>query len=497
MAGHDGLDRVDLWVRGNRLTTADLACEALTKTGAFVGDYLPIMDAGWLLVETRETPMHVGGLQLFTPPKDMGPDFISDMFRNLVETNAPTSPFNQRLDRPYGRAGIFKWVEDHNVDLEYHARHSALAAPGRIRELLALVSRLHSTLLDRHRPLWELHLIEGLNDGRIALYTKFHHSMFDGVGGIRQLLRSFTPDEDERGLKPLWAIEPIKRSRSASADTGAPSPFDMVGRAIGGPLTQVRAAAGASVALTKQTVGRLRGGDEPYLFEAPNSILNGRISGSRRFAADSWSLERIKACGKAHGATVNDMVLAICGGALRAYLDDLGELPDKGLIAMVPVSIRPDGEDTRGNALSMLLCDLATDEADPVVRLARIKKSMDGGKERLASMSHAELVDYALLLTAPNLLGTLTNVAGRIKPSCNLVISNVPGPKEPLFWNGARMEGMYPVSLIPQGQALNITLTSYCDEVAFSVTADRKTLPSVQRLLEHFENALAELEERA
>ncbi len=461
-----------------------------------MGDRLPIMDAGWLLVEGRETPMHVAGLQLFTPPDDVEPTFIGDMFRGMVEKYEPTPPFNHRLDRPYGRAGLFSWVEDPDVDLEYHARHSALAAPGRIRELLALVSRFHSTLLDRHRPLWELHLVEGLNDGRVAVYTKFHHSLFDGVGAIRQMLKSFSPDETRRDLPPPWAIEAEpRRSRS---DEGAPSPFDLIGKAVGGPLGQARAAGGATVAMTKQVVGRLRGGDEPILYSAPPSILNGRITGSRRFAADSWSLERIKQVGKSHGATINDVVMAICAGALRAYLDDLGELPDKPLIAMVPVSIRPDdASDTRGNALSMLLADLATDEPDAVARLGRIKASMDRGKERLKSMTHDELVDYALLLTAPNLLGTLSGTAGRTRPSCNLVISNVPGPREPLYWNGARMDGMYPASLIPQGQALNITLTSYVDEIAFSVTADRKTLPSVQRLLTHFEDALAELEKRA
>ncbi len=463
-----------------------------------MGDYLPITDAGWLMVETRETPMHVGGLQLFTPPDDVPPDFIAQMFTRLVETNVPTEPFNLRLDRAYGRAGIFKWVEDDDIDLEYHARHSALAQPGRIRELLALVSRLHSTLLDRHRPLWELHLIEGLADGRIGVYTKFHHSMFDGVGAIRQLLRSFTPDADRRDVRAPWAIEPLPRRRDLPAEEAGRSPFDYLGKVVGGPFNQARAAVGASAALTKQVVGRLRGGDEPILFEAPGCILNGRISGSRRFAADSWSLERIKACGKAHGATVNDVVLAVCAGALRAYLDDLGELPDKGLIAMVPVSIRPeDDPDNRGNALSFLLADLATDEPDAVARLHRIKTSMDKGKARLQSMTRDELVDYALLLTSPNLIGTLTDVAGRTRPPANLVISNVPGPREPLFWNGARMDGMYPASLLPQGQALNITLTSYVDEIAFSITADRKTLPSVQRLLVHIEDALAELEKRA
>lgn len=464
-----------------------------------MGDRLPIMDAGWLLVESRETPMHVAGLQLFTPPDDVEPTFIGDMFKQLIATNPPTPPFNQRLAHPYGRAGMFRWTEDEDIDLEYHARHSALAAPGRIRELLALVSRFHSTLLDRHRPLWEMHLIEGLNDGRIAVYTKFHHSMFDGVGAMKQLLKAFHPDPERTDLPAPWAIEPEPRHpREGEAGAGTTSPFDLVGKVFGGPVNQFRAAGGATLELTKQVVGRLRGGDEPILYSAPPSILNGRITGSRRFAADSWSLERIRACGKAHGATINDIVMAVCSGALRTYLDDLGELPDKPLVAMVPVSIRPDDDsEGRGNALSMLLADLATDEEDPVARLGRIKTSMDRGKERLKRMTHDELVDYALLLTSPNLIGTLTDTAGRTPPSCNLVISNVPGPREHLYWNGARMDGMYPASLIPQGQALNITLTSYVDEIAFSVTADRKTLPSVQRLLTHFEESLAELEARA
>ncbi len=453
-------------------------------------DRLPVTDAGWLLIEGRETPMHVAGLQLFTLPDDVPPEFVRELYAWLRKQTDIQRPFDQRLQHPYGRAGTYAWETDPGIDLEYHVRHSALPQPGRIRELLALTSRLHSTLLDRHRPLWEIHLVEGLDDGRIAVYTKFHHSMFDGVGAIRQMLRSFSPDEEARDLPPPWCIPPVERTA-----TGEASALEVLRKTISAPVGQASAAVGATRALAKQLISKVRGVEaEVVPFQSPNSILNGRITGARRFAADSYDLERVKALSKELGATLNDVVLTVCSGALRAYLDTIGGLPDKPLIALCPVSIRRDDESTGGNAISMLLADLATDEPDPLQRLARIKASMDRGKERLASMNQTELIDYALLLSAPTILGNLAGTAGRTRPVYNVVISNVPGPRNDLFWNGARMDGMYPVSLLPDGQALNITLTSYVDTLAFGVTACRKTLPHVQRLLDHFEDALTGLE---
>lgn len=464
-----------------------------------MGERLPITDGAWLAIEGRATPMHVAGLQLFRYPDDAPPTFLADLHEHFRSPRNVVPPFSSRLDRPYGIAGQFSWVQDDDVDLDYHVRHSALPAPGRVRELFVLISRLHSTLLDRTRPLWETHLIEGLTDNRFAVYTKFHHSMFDGVGAMRAAQRMFSTDPDARDLPAPWAVHPDEFATTTDRDDGeAASAFAQVGRLVSAQLSQAGSVVGVTRAFASQFAGKIRGVEgEVVPYEAPKSILNGRISGSRRFAADGFAFERIRDVGKAYGATVNDVVLAMCASALRNYLADLNRLPDKPLIAMIPVSIRPDDAGARGNALSMLLANLATDVADPVDRLAAIKASMDRGKERLQSMSREELVNYALALTAPTVFGNLIGTAGRGRPTHNVVISNVPGPREPMYFNGARMEGLYPVSLLPQGQALNITLTSYVGDMEFGITACRKTLPHVQRLLDYLTNALEELEAAA
>lgn len=454
---------------------------------------LSLPDAAWLLIEGRERPMHVGGLQLFRPPEGSGPEWIADVVQTLRTATDVREPFNQRLARPYGIArGIYSWVED-EVELDYHFRHLALPEPGRIRELLATVSQLHSTLLDRHRPLWQCYLIEGIEDGRVALYTKVHHSMLDGVAAMRQLIRSFSADPDDRDLPPPWATPRSERSsREAAEPRGVlGQTTDLLRLATGG------VSSGLTVTRTiiSQVVKAQFEAAEVVPFQAPASMLNQRLSGSRRFVAQSYEMERIRGVSKALDATVNDVMLAMCSGALRAYLLDNAGLPDKPLIALVPVSFRPkDGPET-GNSISLVPANLATHLADPLARLELIRSSMNAIKDRLRDMSPMDLVNYGIAMTAPLVLGELTGLSGRLpRPTFNVVISNVPGPDHPLYWNGAEMLGLYPASLLNEGYGVNITMTSYNGSMDIGITADRNALPSVQRLIDHLEDALTDLE---
>ncbi len=457
---------------------------------------LGVTDAGWLLVERPDRPMHVGGLLLFDPPPDAGPEFLRE---HLIEParrhHGVRRPFDQRLVRPYGRAGIYHWVTDEHLDLDVHLRHLALPAPGRIRELLELVSASHSTLLDRHRPLWQVTLVEGLEDGRFAAHAKVHHSMLDGVAAMKQLLASFSSDPRERDLPPPWA-------RGAGQRVAAePDGSSLIGTALGLVRESVGEAvsiSGVSRALTRQVWQATRDVTQTMPFQAPRTILNQPLTGARRYVAQSYDLDRLRSVADGFEVTLNDVVLTMCSGALRTYLDDLRELPDDPLIALVPVSIRPaDDEHGEGNALTLLLANLATHLDDPVARLEMIKASMDHGKDRLKRLSRRELRDYGLVLAAPTLLAQLTGTGGRMPPVHNLTISNVPGPAEPLYWNGARLSGVYPISLLPDGDALNITQLSYCGQLELGVTAARDRLPRIQRLIDHLEESLRELERAA
>ena len=451
---------------------------------------MPPTDALFLLGETREHPMHVGSLQLFQPPDGATALDVRKMFEEAVAQNEVAPLFQKRPRRSVTTLGQWGWSVDKMFDLEHHVRRSALPEPGRILELLALCSRLHSTLLDRHRPLWETHLIEGLEDGRYASYFKVHHSLVDGVSALRLLSKMLSTDPDERGMPAPWAPRPAKEPREKGSSSRNPAQqvlhrlSDMVG--LGPALAQ--------------TVSRaLREQSGAMSLSAPKSMLNVPITGARRFAAQSWPIERIRAVGKAADATVNDVVLAMCAGALRTYLLSMDALPDAPLIAMVPVSLHGDetGGGDGGNSVGAVMCSLGTHIADAGQRLETVHRSMEEGKEFLRSLTPLQILAMSAVGLTPIALYPVLGLTGTLRPPFNLVISNVPGPRQPLYWNGARLDGLYPLSIPLDGQALNITCTSYSEEIAFGLTGCRRSVPHLQHLLGHLDDELHALEHAA
>ncbi|MGW7533762.1 WS/DGAT/MGAT family O-acyltransferase [Amycolatopsis sp. NPDC054798] len=447
---------------------------------------MPVTDSMFLMVETREHPMHVGGLQLFRKPEGAGEDYLRDLRRSLLESDNMRSVFRMRPSRPVNTVGHVRWSRDTDLELDYHFRHSALPQPGRIRELLELTSRWHSTLLDRHRPLWETHLIEGLRDGRFAIYSKIHHALMDGVSALRHLQGTLSDDPADLDCPPPWG----SRDKPAANHNGrAPaSPFALVGKTF----EQVAGIAPAAAKVAREAFREHR---LTLPMQAPKTMLNVPIGGARRFAAQSWPLDRVREVATAAGVSRNDVVLAMCSGALRDYLIEQSALPDAPLVAMVPVSLRRrDSGDATGNNIGALLCNLATDHSDPAQRLAAISESMSNGKKLFSQLSPLQ----TLLLSGINVaqLGAspIPGVVGNTRPPFNLVISNVPGPRKQMYWNGAALDGIYPASVLLDGQALNITLTSNGDNLDFGVTGCRRSVPHLQRILTHLDTALAELE---
>lgn len=446
---------------------------------------LSIMDSGWLMMETRETPMHVGGLALFAIPQDAPADYMEGIYRYLVEVNGICRPFNQKIQSHLPMRMDAAWVEDKTFDIDYHVRHSALPRPGRVRELLALVSRLHAQRLDPSRPLWEAYLIEGVEGNRFALYTKMHHSMVDGVAGMHLMQSRLARNAEER-LPAPWSSE-WDAEKKPKKSSGAPA----VNTGMKGAVNNLRRGSGQLVDLLRQP----KDGNVKSIYRSPKTQLNRRVTGARRFAAQSWSLSRIKAAGKEHGGTVNDIFLAMCGGALRRYLLSQDALPGQPLVAQVPVSLRSaDQAGDGGNAITTVQVSLGTHIAEPLNRLAAIQDSMKGVKSRLGDMQKSEIDVYTVLTNMPLSLGQVTGLSGRVSPMFNLVISNVPGPKDSLYLNGAEMLASYPVSLVLHGYALNITVVSYKDSLEFGVIGCRDTLPHIQRFLDYFEESLVELE---
>lgn len=447
---------------------------------------MPVTDSMFLLAESREHPMHVGGLQLFELPDGAGPDYVSDFHRQLLSLADVRPLFRRRPRGPVGTVGQFAWSNDDQLDLEYHVRLSGLPGPGRVRELLELTSRLHGHLLDRHRPLWEFTMMEGLEGNRFATYTKVHHALLDGVSALRLLQSSLSEDPSDMDVRPPWS----PRVRTDVFDTKKEdSAFDPV-RAVGDFVKEMR---GFGTATTRLVNEAFREQSATLSFQAPRSMFNVAITGARRFAAQGWPLDRIKAVGRAAGATMNDVMLAMCSGALRKYLLDLGALPDKPLVAAIPMSLRTD-RSVGGNAIGLILCDLATTEPDAAVRLETIHESMLKGKAVYHGMSRLQITALSALPLIPLAIGMIPGMVRITPPAFNILISNVPGPRRPLYWNGARMTGVYPLSIPYEGQALNITVTSYAGFLEFGLTGCRRTVPHLQRLLGLLEDSLAELE---
>ncbi|MEZ4403876.1 MAG: wax ester/triacylglycerol synthase family O-acyltransferase [Kofleriaceae bacterium] len=457
------------------------------------GKKLTVFDAFFLAAETREAMMHVGGLLIFSPPAGAHPQLLRHLADELRQSVEIYPPWNLRLWTPeFLKNPLQAWLEEPNVDLEYHVRRSALPAPGDERELGILVSRLHSVPIDFHRPPWEVHFIEGLEGGRFAMYFKIHHALVDGYTSMKLLARSLSHDPDDRDTPMFFARAP--RARSITREEADPAPT------VERVLEAVRLQVGASREAGRAIMNVLRAqqaGDRDLVapMGAPRTLINRRISRNRRFATQQYPTERLRALAKAGGGTINDVALSVCGGALRRYLHEQGGLPAQGLTAMLPVNVRPKDDPGGGNAVGAILCALATDIEDPRARLATVVASTRRAKEQLAGMSRSAIMQYSAALMAPLAMGQVPTAANWMKPAFNVVVSNVPGPEQPLYFRGARLDALYPLSIPYHGQGLNITINSYVGTLNFGFTGCRDAVPSLQRLAVYSGDEVALLEQ--
>jgi diacylglycerol O-acyltransferase / wax synthase len=466
---------------------------------------LTSLDAQFLALESGSHTGHVGGLAIVDPSTAPGGEFGCDTLRELLRERLPLlPPFRWRLaevplglDYPY-------WVDDTDFDLDYHVRELALPKPGSDAQLAAQVARIHSRPLDRSRPLWELYLIEGLQSGYSAVLTKIHHAVIDGMSGaeIMGTLLDLAPEGRE-----------IEAPASNGDDGGAPGGMEMLGRGLLGvpryPLRALRAVPRAIPNIQDTpfatlpgagTIGRLTGGArERSSIAAPKTTFNGRISPHRRFAFSQMSLADVKKVKNHYGCTVNDVVMAICGSAVRRWLIEHDELPDGPLVTQVPVSVRSDDQmGTYGNRILLMSAPLHTEEDDPVQRLFKTHDAMKGVKERHKAIP-AELLQDANHFIPPAVFSRAARLTFRLstsrpgRPNWNLVISNVPGPQFPLYLGGAELQANYPVSVITDGMGLNITVMSYRGHLDFGILADRDQMPDVWKLIGWLEDGLAEL----
>ena len=437
---------------------------------------IPPLDLSWLVLESPDTPMHVGGLLTFTLPDAAPEDYLYNVAARLREQRGFQAPWNLKVGQGLRDKLVPRWVEDSDLDLEHHFRHTALPKPGGERELGNLLSDLHSRALDPRRPLWELHLIEGLAPNRFALYLKIHHSIIDGISVMRLLMEMLSDSPDVADAKAIWTI----------GATAAPNEKKDTLPSVGG---LVRATTGLVDAFTRP----LRDSALVAPYSSPRSSLSAPMNGQRRFTTAQVPLADVKAVAKASGGTVNDIVLWLCSTALQRYLDETDALPARSLTAAVPVNLRESEDFSVGTNIGTLLIRLATDVREPKERLDKIMASTKAAKTSMQAMPREAQYPYTLAATSSIALGQLTRLDALVPPMFSLVISNVPGPPHSKYLAGAKLGSLYPISLLMRGGALNITVVSVDGVMNFGFVGARDTLPHLQRLSTHLDSAMNEL----
>jgi len=452
------------------------------------------VDGAFLHLETPETPMHVASLHRFDLPARYRGDFHANLTREIARRLHLAPIFTRKLAPMPLQFANPVWIEESDVDLAYHVPRVSLPRPGTQAQFEDCAGRLHSQLLDRSRPLWRVCVIEGLETGQVGLYIKVHHSVLDGLAGVLLANALFDPTPRIRRIarKPVPRAEHpgVARLAAAALKHDAGQYFKLlrhlpdVVRTLGGMFGG--AARGAS--------GQL---GQNFTF-GPKTPLNVPITGERGFAAVSIPLDMLKQLAGAHAAKLNDVVLALCSGALRGYLARHGGVPRKPLIATMPISLREAGNAEYTTQAMLSLVNLQTQIADPLKRLHAIRDAA-GAMKALAQRARGVIPTDFPSIGAPWMLHSLAKLYGRsgivraLPPLANVVISNVPGPQEPLYAVGARMATYWPLSITEHGVGLNITVMSYAGAMGFGFTTARSAVPDACALSTALEAALREL----
>ena len=475
---------------------------------------LTSVDAQFLALESPRQYGHVGMLMLLDPSTAPGGELTLAAFQRVIAQRlALVPPLRWRLaEVPLGLDYGY-WLDDPDFDLDFHVRELALPAPGTDEMLTEQVARIIARPLDRARPLWEIYLLHGVRGDQVAVLTKMHHALIDGLSGAEI-------------LGALLDLSPEIRSVGTPERNGAdrvPGSAEMLARGLLGlaryPLRVARALPSALPHLEEvralgavpgvRTVGRVAGlvrrglgAPVPRGFgglEAPRTPFSKPLSAHRRFSFGSLPLDEVKAVKNAHGVTVNDVVVSLCAGALRRWLVAHDALPDRPLVAQIPISVRtPEQSGTYGNRIMLMTVPLFTTESDPVKRLRATHDALAEMKESQQAMPAALLADAnhfippAIFSRAARLSFALSTRWGG-RPMWNLVVSNVPGPQFPLYLAGAKVLSTYPVSVITDGMGLNITVMSYHGSLDVGIVADRDQVADVHTLIEYLAEELAVL----
>jgi diacylglycerol O-acyltransferase / wax synthase len=455
------------------------------------------LDGAFLHLETPETPMHVASLHLFDLPKGYKGDFHANIKR-LMRGRLRLAPvFTRKLAPMPLQFANPAWVKDDRVDLDYHVRRVTLPKPGTRAQFEDCAGRLHAEPLDRSRPLWQLVIIDGLQSGQAAYYFKVHHAVVDGQSGVMLAQSLFDLTPKPRRIAPG---QPLEAEHPGRAELAAAALKHDLGQYIK-LVRQLPEVVKTLAGLFGPASPRVGGALAQNAAFGPKTVLNQPITGARGFAGATIALDSLKALATAHGATLNDVVLALCSGLLRRYLARHGGVPKKPLIAAMPISVREAGNTEYTTQATMALVNLNTHIADPVRRLRAIRDAADAVKAMARRTKGLTPTDFPTL-GVPWLMHGLATLYGRsglsqaLPPLANVVISNVPGPQQPLYAAGARMTGYWPMSIVEHGQGLNITVLSYAGVMHFGFTTALNVVGDARELATALSEALDELQAR-
>lgn len=435
---------------------------------------LSSQDAGFLKIESAHCPFHVAGLMILKPPADPPRNYLRRVAARCGRLNELWPIFAKKLSDPENLSDA-AWVPADDYAPARHVFHYALPQPGRMEDLLELVTRAHERPLDRSRPLWELHVIEGLPRERFAIYCKVHHALVDGVGAMRMIQGLFSTSPDA----------PIDLSAGGGAlhRHEHHSLFRQLGDITQGLLRQYRAIPELSGLLAHMGADALRGRTDSMRlpFTAPRTLFNTELDSRRSIIVCDLPLGPVRGMAHKMGGSINDVLLTVCGGALRHYLLQQEALPRSSLIAGMPVSLRT-GDGDQGNRLSYIMSPFFTNERDDLKRLQRIIRVTSAAKADLTRVSTTAAEDYYALIMAPTILLTVTGNAMRVRPATNAIFSNVPGSRERLYLEGAELEAIYPLSIVTDGMGLNITVLSHVNKLCFAIASCPTHQPGIGRL---------------
>ena len=451
---------------------------------------LSLLDLGFFIAETEASPKHVAGLLICKRPPKSTVAFAHNLYRELLGCTDVKPPFNLVIN--FSLSALPHWQDAAAVDLSQHVHYHKLPKGQNDRQALyAYVARLHVPMLERSRPLWELHVIDGLGEGRFALYQKMHHAYADGVTMVRWTAQGLAHSPDDLELRPVWtqkhgghgaarkkhAQELLQSAWSQVSGTGLR--FLGIGRLAAMLFLE-------SVRLTKNAIAL------PFVSSA-KTPLTGQVTPGRQFTSAAVSMERVNAIRQRTRSTVNHVALTCLDGALRRYLVDQGVTLKRPITIQMPVNLRREGEKTAGNKIGIIQVELSAPTDDPYVRLRNIGFSLRNVRTMIDSVAPEAIESYTIITGLVAQIAEMLKLSNTLPPMGNTLVSNVPGPAETMYLKGAKMLEMHPISTLPPSNLLNITLFSYAGDLYFGLIATDE-LPNLQRLGDYVQEAFTELE---